>query len=79
MSQLSKIRKLTPDDGVEDFSCGQPDLVDWLKRFALVNQRSGATVTGNWHHVLDRPHGSDRLDDALGTVTRGPRRVVQRR
>jgi GNAT superfamily N-acetyltransferase len=45
MSLLSKIRKLAPEDDVEDFSCGQPDLDDWLKRFALVNQRSGmATV-----------------------------------
>ena len=44
MGRFSRIRKLTPRDDVDDFSCGQPDLDDWLKRFALVNQRAGMTT-----------------------------------
>lgn len=40
MGQFSKIRKLQPEDDVDDFNCGQPDLDDWLKRFALINQRA---------------------------------------
>lgn len=44
MSRFSKIRKLDPQNNVDDFSCGQPDLDDWLKRFALINQRAGMTT-----------------------------------
>jgi GNAT superfamily N-acetyltransferase len=44
VGQFSKIRKLNPQDDVDEFSCGQPDLDDWLKRFALVNQRAGMTT-----------------------------------
>lgn len=45
MSRFSKTRKLDPKDDTDDFNCGQPDLDEWLKKFALVNQRSGmATV-----------------------------------
>ena len=40
MGQFSKVRKLQAEDNVDDFSCGQPDLDDWLKRFALINQRA---------------------------------------
>lgn len=45
MGKFSSIRKLESQDDVDEFSCGQPDLDDWLKRFAFVNQRAGmATV-----------------------------------
>jgi GNAT superfamily N-acetyltransferase len=44
VSHYSKPRKLEPSDDVDDFSCGQPDLDEWLKRFALINQRSGMTT-----------------------------------
>ncbi len=44
MSQLSRPRKLDPRDDVDEFNCGQPDLDEWLKRFALVNQRAGMTT-----------------------------------
>lgn len=44
MGQLSRPRKLTAQDDVDDFNCGQSDLDDWLKRFALVNQRAGMTT-----------------------------------
>jgi GNAT superfamily N-acetyltransferase len=44
VSRFSKIRKLDSQDNVDEFSCGQPDLDDWLKRFALVNQRANMTT-----------------------------------
>lgn len=43
MSDFSAPRRLTAQDDVEEFSCGQPDLDDWLKRFALINQRANMT------------------------------------
>ena len=44
MSDFSTPRRLTANDDVDDFSCGQSDLDDWLKRFALVNQRANMTT-----------------------------------
>lgn len=44
MSDFSTPRRLTAQDEVDEFSCGQPDLDDWLKRFALVNQRANMTT-----------------------------------
>lgn len=41
---FSRIGKLTAQDDVDAFDCGQPDLDDWLKRFALVNQRAGMST-----------------------------------
>lgn len=40
MPEFSRLRKLEAQDDVDEFSCGQPDLDEWLKRFALVNQRA---------------------------------------
>ncbi|MFC4534026.1 GNAT family N-acetyltransferase [Sphaerisporangium dianthi] len=38
-------RKLTAQDSVDEFSCNQPDLDDWLKKYAWVSQQAGmATV-----------------------------------
>jgi GNAT superfamily N-acetyltransferase len=44
VGQFSKPRKLDSQDEVDEFNCGQPELDDWLKRFALVNQRAGMTT-----------------------------------
>lgn len=44
MADFSMPRRLTAHDDVDEFSCGQPDLDDWLKRFALVNQRANMTT-----------------------------------
>lgn len=44
MSGFSVPRRLEAKDDVDEFSCGQPDLDDWLKRFALINQRAGMTT-----------------------------------
>lgn len=41
---FSTPRKLTAQDDVEEFSCGQADLDGWLKRFALINQRAAMTT-----------------------------------
>ena len=38
-------RKLSPDDDTGSFDCGQSELNEWLKRYALVSQRASmATV-----------------------------------
>ena len=34
---------LTAEHGLDDFSCGEPSLDDWLKKTALKNQASGAS------------------------------------
>ncbi|TDC67835.1 N-acetyltransferase [Actinomadura sp. GC306] len=41
---FSKISKLTAQDDLDAFDSGQPDLDDWLKRFALVNQKAGMST-----------------------------------
>lgn len=45
MGAFEPPRKLTAQDDTGAFDCGQYDLNDWFRRYALVNQRSGmATV-----------------------------------
>lgn len=41
---FSRPRRLAAADDVDDFGCGRPDLDDWLKRFALVNQKAGMST-----------------------------------
>ena len=42
---FSKPHKLTAQDDVRGFDCGQPDLDGWLEKYALVNQKAAmATV-----------------------------------
>ena len=46
MSQdYEPVQKLTAQDKVDHFSCGQPELDVYLKRFALMNQKSGSAAT----------------------------------
>lgn len=50
MANLDRLRKLTAEDEVTAFDCGQFDLNDWLRRHALNSQRAGMAtvfVTGN--------------------------------
>jgi GNAT superfamily N-acetyltransferase len=74
VSDFSTPRKLTAHDNVEEFSCGQSDLDNWLKRFALVNQRasmatvfvtlSGARVVGYYALAtggVERAQAPDRV------------------
>lgn len=39
------IRKLSADDAVETFDCGQPALNQFLHRYALLNQRANSAQT----------------------------------
>ena len=45
MSVYEEPCRLTGEHRVADFRCGQQPLDDWLKRFALINQRAGMTTT----------------------------------
>jgi GNAT superfamily N-acetyltransferase len=77
VSQFSKPRKLALQDEVDEFSCGQTDLDDWLKRFAYVNQRAGMTtvfVTLSGNRVVGYyalATGGVQRADAPGRITRG--------
>ncbi|MFZ5593296.1 MAG: GNAT family N-acetyltransferase [Pseudomonadota bacterium] len=42
---LSAPQPLTAAHRLDDFSCGEPALDDWLKRWAMANQQSGASRT----------------------------------
>ncbi|MFG2087501.1 MULTISPECIES: GNAT family N-acetyltransferase [unclassified Spirillospora] len=74
---FSKISKLTAQDDVDAFDCGQPDLDDWLKRFALVNQKAGMStvfVTSSEDGVVGYyalATGGVERADAPGRVVRG--------
>lgn len=37
----SRPRRIQASDGVSEFDCGQPELDEWLRRYALNNQKSG--------------------------------------
>ncbi len=65
MSDLRPIRRLEGSDDLEAFDCGVPALDDWLRRFALSDQRAGASVT----YVLRR---GDRV---VGFYTLAPHAI----
>jgi GNAT superfamily N-acetyltransferase len=44
-ARLSAPQPLTAAHRLEDFSCGEPTLDEWLKRRAMANQQSGASRT----------------------------------
>lgn len=50
MSDLRPVRRLEASDQLDDFDCGVPALNEWLRQFALPDQRGGASVT----YVLGR-------------------------
>jgi len=39
------VHKLSAADSVEFFDCAQPDLNQFLQRYALVNQKAGSAQT----------------------------------
>jgi GNAT superfamily N-acetyltransferase len=47
---LRPVRRVEANDDLGRFDCGVPALDEWLKRFALSDQRAGASVT----YVLGR-------------------------
>lgn len=42
---LSAVELLAAQHSTEEFDCGKPELDDWLKRFALLNQGTGTART----------------------------------
>ena len=45
LGRLSAVERLVPAHDLSAFDCGKPSLNDWLKRFALLNDRSDAART----------------------------------
>lgn len=45
MSRYLDPSRLAPEHVVANFRCGRQPLDDWLKRFAMMNQRAGMTTT----------------------------------
>lgn len=45
MNETRIVEKLRADHRLESFDCGQPDLNQWLERYALQNQRAGSAQT----------------------------------
>lgn len=50
MTELRRVRRIEASDDLDRFDCGVPALDEWLKRFALSDQRAGVSVT----YVLER-------------------------
>jgi GNAT superfamily N-acetyltransferase len=50
VTELRRVRRVEADDDLDGFDCGVPALDEWLRRFALSDQRAGASVT----YVLER-------------------------
>ena len=48
--RYGQIRKLKQADSVDTFNCGEEDLNQFLKRYALVSQRSNSAHTYVVHH-----------------------------
>lgn len=44
MSDLRPVRRLEPTNEIDEFDCGVPALNEWLRQFALSDQRAGASV-----------------------------------
>ncbi|MGB2642255.1 MAG: GNAT family N-acetyltransferase [Candidatus Acidiferrum sp.] len=73
----SAIEKLNASHDLEGFDCGKTSLNDWLKRFALINQKSDSART----YVLHRSRkvvgyysltaGAVRKEEAPGRVAKG--------
>jgi len=45
VTELRPVRRVEANDEFDAFDCGVPALDEWLKRFALSDQRAGASVT----------------------------------
>ena len=50
MIDLRPVRRVDTDDDLDEFDCGVPALDEWLRHFALSDQRAGASVS----YVLER-------------------------
>ena len=74
--EYEPIRKLGPEDSVEFFDCDQPALNQFLKRYALVNQKAGSAQT---YVSCKESKVAGFYSLAVGSVERenAPRRVVK--
>ncbi|MDP3208969.1 MAG: GNAT family N-acetyltransferase [Rhodoglobus sp.] len=43
-AEFGRTRKLEPADPVREFRCGQPDLDEWIGRYALASQQAGMST-----------------------------------
>ena len=78
VAPLSGVEKLTTSHDVSQFDCERnPELNDWLKRFALVNQASDSAQTYVVHRAMrvigyySLTAGSVRHDEAPARMAKG--------
>lgn len=80
LPSLSPVEKLGEHHQLSAFDCGNRALNDWLKRFALVNQRGDAAQTYVVHHrqavvgYYSLAVGSVRPEEATGRAVKGQAR-----
>lgn len=82
MKAERRMEKLAPTHRVEDFDCGQPDLNQWLRRYAWQNQGAGAArtyvglveerVVGFYSLVVGQVERQDAADRMLKGLARHP-------
>jgi GNAT superfamily N-acetyltransferase len=73
---LSSVEKLTEDHQLVAFDCGKPSLNDWLKRFALTNQKNDSARTYVVHRAA---HVVGYYSLSAGAVSRdeSPSRIAK--
>ena len=76
-TKLSQIEKLAEEHDVAQFDCGKPSLNDWLKRFALTNQRNDSAQTYVVHRssvvvgFYSLAAGSIRKEESPARIVKG--------
>jgi predicted N-acetyltransferase YhbS len=74
---LSSVEKLADDHQLAAFDCGKPSLNDWLKRFALTNQKSDSARTYVVHRAVQivgyysLSAGAVSRDDSPARIAKG--------
>lgn len=82
MTRYSRPRPITNDDDLSAFSCGEPSLDEWLRRFALANHLAGGSrcfVTCRQEKVVGYyalATASIQHDDATRRVRQGMPRPI---
>jgi predicted N-acetyltransferase YhbS len=73
---LSSVEKLTDDHQLVQFDCGKPSLNDWLKRFALTNQKNDSARTYVVHRA-ERVVGYYSLSAGAVSRDESPARIAK--
>jgi GNAT superfamily N-acetyltransferase len=74
---FSDVEKLSAEHQIADFDCGQPSLDEWLRQYALMNQRADAAQTyvvaeaGRVAGYYALAAGSVRPADAPSRIAKG--------